>query len=73
MMAMIDAFTAAVGLFGLGAVRPGAPAEPLSLGQWPDEAVRQEWAPPVPEPLSIGDPCYEAVAEALKAAGYLHS
>jgi len=72
-MAMIDAFTAAVGLFGLGALRTGAPAEPPPFSQWPDEAVRQEWAPPVPEPLSMGDPCYEAVAEALRQAGYLPS
>jgi len=71
-MTMSEALAATAGLFGLG-FRAGPPAESTPEAAWFDPDLRQEVSPPIPEPLCPGDPCYEAVADALKQAGYLHS
>ena len=71
MYSISEAFTAAASLLGLGAVRGGTPAgipEPRSAAAptpRPDAAVRPA------DPLAAGAPCFEAVAAALRDAGFL--
>ena len=68
MYSISEAFMAAASLLGLGAVRGGTPAgipEPRPAVAAPDTA------PGTPDPLAAGAPCFEAVAAALRDAGFL--
>ena len=69
MYSISEAFMAAASLLGLGAVRGGTPAgipEPSPAVVAAPDAARG-----TPEPMAAGAPCFEAVAAALRDAGFL--
>lgn len=68
MTAIGEAFSAATSFFGLGArLRADGPDDGAMIAAEPDTFD------PHPDALAPGEPCFEAVAQALTEAGYLDS